>query len=141
VTKPVISDELYRVLLVDDDDHHRGLLRHILDETAYRIEEAASGQEALATMDQSGFDVILLDYELSDMTGLEICRAIRVVPTFDHVPIIIVTGRNDPIDAVECLRAGANDFINKPYHTTVLEARVRGLAERKRLIDRLLARR
>lgn len=134
---PDIDMQPYRVLLVDDDDQQFRLIRHILDNSVYQVKGVGCGQNALACLDQGDFDVILLDYNLPDMTGLEICRAIRAQPLFDLVPIIMVTGRNGSNDIIDCLRAGANDFVSKPYSLLELEARMQGAVQRKRLTDQL----
>ncbi|QSA98478.1 HD domain-containing phosphohydrolase [Methylococcus sp. EFPC2] len=127
----------YGILLVDDDDQQIRLMRHILDDHSYQVLAANCGRDALACLEQADFDVILLDYNLPDMTGPEVCRAIRVRPSFKLMPIIMLTGRNGLSDVVDCLHAGANDFVAKPCSPMELEARVRGAAQRKRITDQL----
>jgi DNA-binding response OmpR family regulator len=112
-----------RVLVVEDDSTIRNLLRTILTRRGCRVTVAESGQGAL---DLAGgrFDLILLDLGLGDVNGLEVCRQLRARPDTARVPIIMLTGRDDPRDIRAGLAAGADDFVTKPFELTVLMASV-----------------
>lgn len=127
----------YRVLVVDDEAGHRLLEKEILGAPQYRVTEAASGFEAIALMREHTFDVVVLDIFMPEMDGNQVCREIRNNLGDLMTPIIIVTGFGGHNDLSVSLRAGATDFIRKPYHPSELEARVDAAAAHKRLTDQL----
>ena len=110
------------ILIVDDDPQIRRVLRSSLTKQDCTCLEARNGEEALEKIARSNPDLILLDYNMPHMNGLETCRAIRA--SWD-TPIIMLTVRDSEADIVAALDAGADDYISKPYRTPELMARLR----------------
>jgi len=118
-----------RILLVDDDERIRASMRLALEDEGYAVEEAASGEAALAAFDRRPADVVLIDLMLPGMDGFECCRSLRRT---SDVPIIMVTARTDTYDVVAGLEAGADDYVTKPFVAKELAARIRALLRRAR---------
>ena len=123
LAKPVI-------LVVEDEAPLLTLLRYNLEKQGFRVEEAADGQEALLRVAETKPDLILLDWMLPALSGLEVCRQIRRRPATRDLPIIMVTARTEDQDAVRALDMGADDYIAKPYAMEALLARIRALLRR-----------
>lgn len=132
-----IADGPYRVLIVDDESSHRRLEREILLPPKYEVFEAGSGQEALDLIRSQPFDAVLLDKRMPDMDGDEVCRRIRDELGEPMLPVIMVTGIGGGADLSASLRAGADDFIRKPYSPMELVARLDAAVKHKRLTDQL----
>lgn len=122
------------LLLVEDDPRIRGALGMALTDRGYRVDEAASGEQALRRLDADAGqpDVVLLDLMLPGMDGLEVCAQIR---ERGDLPIIIVTARTAPQEVIAGLEAGADDYVTKPVDAGELTARVRALLRRVRAGD------
>ena len=118
-----------RILLVDDDERIRASMRLVLEDEGYAIEEAASGEAALASFARSPADLVLIDLMLPGVDGFETCRTLRRT---SDVPVIMVTARNDTYDVVAGLEAGADDYVTKPFVAKELAARIRALLRRAR---------
>ena len=116
-----------RILVVDDQPQIRRVLRTTLIANGYEVSEARGGQEALEKIREEKYDVILLDINMPDIKGTEVCRAIR---SGSNVGIIMLTVRNSEADRVMALDAGADDYITKPFSTSELFARIRSLLRR-----------
>jgi DNA-binding response OmpR family regulator len=121
-----------RILLVEDDERIRASIRLALEEEAYEVLEAASGEEALERFAEQPPDVVLIDLMLPGMDGFECCRQIRRTSA---VPVIVVTARTDTHDVVAGLEAGADDYVTKPFVAKELSARIRALLRRVRSVD------
>jgi signal transduction histidine kinase len=113
-----------RILIVDDVDDNRTILRRRFERRGYEIAEAESGKGCLAAIDAGDFDVVLLDVMMPDMNGLDVLRKIREKHTDVQLPVIMVTGKTESQDIVEALTAGANDYVTKPVDFAVALARV-----------------
>ncbi len=111
-----------RVLVVDDEPQVLRLLRTALGERGYDVSVAASGEEALATIERRLPDVIVLDVVMPGMSGLEVCRAVR---ERSSVPIIVLSARGEERDKVAALDLGADDYLTKPFGMEELLARIR----------------
>ncbi|OHE22487.1 MAG: two-component system response regulator [Syntrophobacterales bacterium RBG_19FT_COMBO_59_10] len=105
-------DENPRILVVDDDDSHRIMLRAVLSEDGYAITEAADGTEAVRAVEKDAFDVVLLDIRMTVMDGIEALTEIRKISPL--VPVLIMTAFASVKTAVEALKAGAFDYLTKP---------------------------
>jgi two-component system, OmpR family, KDP operon response regulator KdpE len=119
-----------QVLIVDDEQSIRSVLKAVLASFGFAIAEAAEGEEALALLNTAQFDAVLLDISMPGMNGLEICRIIR--PGWPSLPIIMLTVQESENAKVEALDAGADDYITKPFHVGELIARLRSVIRRSR---------
>lgn len=118
------------ILLVEDETALLDLLRYNFEKQGFRVDEAGNGREALARLSESRPDLILLDWMLPVMSGIEVCRQIRLRPTMRDLPVIMITARVMDQDAVRGLDGGADDYITKPFDIEALLARVRSLLRR-----------
>ncbi|MBU8537928.1 phosphate regulon transcriptional regulator PhoB [Falsiroseomonas tokyonensis] len=118
------------ILVVEDEAPLLTLLRYNLEKQGFRVEEATDGQEALMRVAEGKPDLILLDWMLPALSGLEVCRQIRRRPNTRDLPIIMVTARTEDQDAVRALDTGADDYISKPFVMDALLARIRALLRR-----------
>ncbi len=115
------------LLVVDDNDSLRELLRASLEQLGYQVTTAADGAEALALMQAAHFDLVLLDTILPRLSGLDLCEQVRLD---SRVPIILVSAMNREEDVVQGLEAGADDYISKPFVFNEVHARVMALLRR-----------
>ena len=118
------------ILVVEDEAPLLTLLRYNLEKQGFNVEEATDGQEALLRVAEGRPDLILLDWMLPQLSGLEVCRQIRRRPNTRDLPIIMVTARTEDQDAVRALDIGADDYIAKPFAMDALMARIRALLRR-----------
>src|ERR1700710_269317 len=118
------------VLVVEDEAALATMLRYNLEKQGFRVEEAVDGQEAMARIAESPPDIVLLDWMLPVMSGIEVCRQIRRRPATRDLPVIMVTARTEDQDAVRGLNTGADDYITKPFSMDALLARMRALLRR-----------
>lgn len=115
------------ILVVDDDSQIRRVMRTALSSHGYTIIEARNGEEALKKVRAERLDLIILDLNMPDMDGIEVCREIRVV---SNLPIIMLTVRRAEKDKVRALDAGADDYVVKPFGIDELLARIRAALRR-----------
>ena len=118
------------VLVVEDEASLVAMLRYNLEKQGFEVEEAVDGQEAIARITESPPDIVLLDWMLPVMSGIEVCRQIRRRPATRDLPVIMVTARTEDQDAVRGLNTGADDYITKPFSMDALLARMRALLRR-----------
>ena len=118
------------VLVVEDEAALATMLRYNLEKQGFRVEEAVDGQEALTRISEGVPDIVLLDWMLPVMSGIEVCRQIRRRPATRDLPVIMVTARTEDQDAVRGLNTGADDYITKPFNMDALLARMRALLRR-----------
>ncbi len=118
------------VLVVEDEPSLVTMLRYNLEKQGYRVDEAGDGQEALTRIAEAPPDLVLLDWMLPVMSGIEVCRQIRRGSATRDLPVIMVTARTEDQDAVRGLNTGADDYITKPFNMGALLARVRALLRR-----------
>lgn len=126
-----------RILVVDDDPLSLDLLDQELTGSGYAVQKATSGEEALRVVESIQPDVILLDYVMPDMDGIEVVRRLRQDERFAAIPVILVTGRGTTEDKTRGLDAGADDYVVKPFDRVELLARVRSMLRIKELHDAL----
>ena len=118
-----------RILVVDDDQAVRNSLRRALVLEGYEVELAEDGLSALRSLGQAAPDAMVLDLQLPDVDGLEICRRLRAAG--DPTPVLMLTARDAVGDRVEGLDAGADDYLVKPFDLAELFARLRALLRRR----------
>ena len=125
-----MAPAVYSLLFIEDDDQIRLALSMALEDEGYEVREAPDGTSGLAAFGQREADLVLLDLRLPDMSGFDVCRALRARSI---VPIIIITAQTDTYDLVAGLEAGADDYITKPVVPKELAARIRALLRRVQL--------
>ncbi len=118
------------VLVVEDEASLVTMLRYNLEKQGFRVEEAADGQEALTRIAETQPDLVLLDWMLPVVSGIEVCRQIRRRPATRELPVIMLTARTEDQDAVRALNTGADDYVTKPFNLDSLLARMRALLRR-----------
>ena len=116
-----------KVLLVDDDDVNLLLTSIALHERGFAITEATSGEQAIATLADWLPDVVVLDALMPGLDGFETCRALRVLPGFESLPVLMLTGLDDDASITRAYEAGATDFFVKSTQWSLLAGRLRYL--------------
>jgi two-component system response regulator VicR/two-component system response regulator RegX3 len=116
------------VLLIDDEEALRASLGYALTKEGYRVTTAEDGQAALKQFHKEVPDVIILDLMLPIISGMELCWRIRA---FSKVPILMLTAKDQPIDKVWGLEAGADEYITKPFNTRDLLERIKAVLEKR----------
>ena len=125
-----MAPAVYSLLFIEDDDQIRLALSMALEDEGYEVREAPDGTSGLSGFAEREADLVLLDLRLPDMSGFDVCRALRARSI---VPIIIITAQTDTYDLVAGLEAGADDYITKPVVPKELAARIRALLRRVQL--------
>jgi len=113
-----------KVLIVDDNALNRDMLARRLERKGYKVIVAASAREALERINEEELDLVLLDIEMPEISGLEALRKIRELHSANELPVIMVTARNQSDDIVKALSMGANDYVTKPVDFAVALARI-----------------
>lgn len=113
-----------RILVAEDEADLRGFIVGVLKET-YAVDAAANGAEARELMKQNRPDLVLTDVMMPEVSGLDLTRVIKEDPSLRNIPVILLTARGENEAALEGYEAGADDFVSKPFHTKVLQARIR----------------
>ena len=133
-------DFVGRILIADDEIASRRLLQHALTRVGYQVATAESGKEALHRLRAEPYDLLVLDFEMPDLNGIEVCAAIRSDPQTAQLPIIVLTGHSGEAEEIGCLQAGANDFVTKPVSVPALAVRIRTQVRLQALASELQAR-
>src|SRR6187399_3418784 len=118
------------ILIVEDEDDVAVLLRYNLEAEGFRVATAASGDEAVERIRDGVPDLILLDWMLPGLSGIELCRRWRAREETARTPIIMITARGEEEERVRGLATGADDYVVKPFSMPELMARVRGILRR-----------
>jgi two-component system phosphate regulon response regulator PhoB len=118
------------ILIVEDETSLVEILRYNLEKEEFRISTAGDGEEALTAIAENKPDLVILDWMLPLISGLEICRQLRRKGETRDLPIIMLTARGEEVDRVRGLEVGADDYISKPFSPSELVARVRALLRR-----------
>ena len=119
-----------RILIVEDDPPLAEVLRYNLEGEGFRTEHAADGREALLSLEEQAPDLVVLDWMLPELSGLDVCRAMRRKVELRSVPVIMLTARGEEYDRVRGLDSGADDYITKPFSPRELIARIRAVLRR-----------
>lgn len=120
------------VLLVEDEPAQREVLRYNLEAEGFTVISARDGEEALERIAEGLPDLILLDWMLPHLSGIEVCRRLRMRPETRAIPIIMLSARSEEVDKVRGLETGADDYVIKPYSVVELMARLRAHLRRVR---------
>jgi len=118
------------ILMVDDDEEVLGTLTRTLKKQGYEVNGATSGSKGLQAIKDRVPDLLILDIIMPRMTGLDVCRQLRADASYNTMPILFLSARNDTEDVVKGLDLGGDDYITKPFELTELNARVRSLLRR-----------
>ena len=120
------------VLVVEDEPAQREVLAYNLEAEGFRVAKAGNGEEALVLVDETMPDIIVLDWMLPNVSGIEVCRQLKMRSETRSVPIIMLSARSEEVDKVRGLETGADDYVVKPYSVVELMARVRAQLRRTR---------
>ena len=124
-----------RILVIEDDDAIATLIQYNLEKEGYDVAIAGDGEEGLVQTDERLPDLIVLDWMLPKVSGIEVCRRLRGRPETRNVPIIMLTARGEENDRVGGLEAGVDDYVVKPFSARELLARIRAVLRRTREDD------
>jgi two-component system KDP operon response regulator KdpE len=125
-------EQRWNVLVVEDDAGIRQSLFETLSALGFVIGEAGNGEEALVRLRMISYDAVLLDINMPGMAGMEACRRIHL--DYPHLPIVMLTVRDEEDDKVEALDAGADDYVTKPFQIRELTARLRSAIRRSKTL-------
>lgn len=120
------------VLVVEDELAQREVLAYNLEADGFRVLRAAHGEEALLVVDEDMPDIIILDWMMPNLSGIEVCRRLKTRTETRNIPIIMLSARSEEVDKVRGLETGADDYVVKPYSVIELMARVRTQLRRVR---------
>src|SRR5437879_87982 len=125
---------LFKVLVIEDEDNIVELIKLGLRYEGFQVEAASDGLEGISAAQRINPDMVILDLGLQPggMDGLEVCRRLRINPTTQDVPILMLTARDEPRDKVLGLETGADDYLTKPFSFEELVARIRAILRRQR---------
>jgi len=124
-----LMKDMARVLAIDDEEVNLLVLRRILEKEGMLVETALSGLEGLERARSHLPDIVLLDVMMPEMDGITVCRELKAQEATKFIPVVITTAHETGEVRLACLQAGANEFINKPYHHSELVLRVRNLLQ------------
>ncbi len=127
-----MADRHPLVLVVEDEAAQREVLAYNLEAAGFRVARAADGEAALTAVRETPPDVIVLDWMLPNVSGIEVCRRLKMRPETRALPIIMLSARSEEVDRVRGLETGADDYVIKPYSIVELMARVRAQLRRTR---------
>ena len=118
----------YKLLIIEDDTDLREALSFSFSGDGYDITEVGSKREGLREIEKGLYDIVLLDCNLPDGTGFELCKEVR---SYSNVPIIMLTARDTELDEIQALELGVNDYLSKPFSLGVLKARMKRILQEK----------
>ncbi len=121
-----------RVLVVEDEPAQREVLAYNLEAEGFEVSKAGNGEEALLLVDEDMPDIIVLDWMMPNLSGIEVCRRLKTRHETRSIPVIMLSARSEEVDRVRGLETGADDYVVKPYSVIELMARVRSQLRRVR---------
>ena len=138
-TKEILSKTYpYTILITEDDDEVRGFLERELS-LHFKIRTAANGKDALRVLEEEEISLVVSDVMMPEMNGFELCRTIKSQLPFSHIPVILLTALTDERQRIFGITGGADDYIQKPFHTDYVKIKIiLLLQERQKLRERLL---
>lgn len=125
------------ILVIDDEPDNFDVIETLLSQQNYQLHYAASGQQAIDSLEWHQPDLILLDLMMPEIDGIQVCRQIKSMPKLQFIPIIMVTALDSKADLARCLNAGADDFISKPINALELRARINSMLRIKQQYEDL----
>jgi two-component system phosphate regulon response regulator PhoB len=127
-----MADPRPLVLLVEDEPAQREVLAYNLEAEGFEVAQASNGEEALEAVADTPPDLILLDWMMPHVSGLEVCRRLKLRPETRNIPVIMLSARSEEVDKVRGLETGADDYVIKPYSVVELMARLKAHLRRVR---------
>ena len=127
-----MSKDQPRVLVVEDEPAQLEVLAYNLEAEGFAVSRATNGEEALLLIAEDAPDIIVLDWMMPHLSGIEVCRRIKIKPETRAIPVIMLSARSEEVDKVRGLENGADDYVVKPYSVIELMARVRSQLRRVR---------
>jgi DNA-binding response OmpR family regulator len=121
-----------KVLLVDDEDSLRKVVKDLLERDGYDVAEARDGVQALDQVDRVGPDIIVLDLNMPGLDGYGVLSHLRSRPATADIPVIVLTAKGDEDNEVRVFELGADDFLTKPFRARALSARLEAVLGRRR---------
>ncbi|WP_128515199.1 phosphate regulon transcriptional regulator PhoB [Tabrizicola thermarum] len=121
-----------RVLLVEDEPAQRTVLAYNLEAEGFAVTQADNGEDAMVLVDEEDPDIIILDWMMPKVSGIEVCRRLKMRPETRSIPIIMLSARAEEVDRIRGLETGADDYVIKPYSVLELMARARAQLRRVR---------
>ncbi len=128
--------ETARIMIVEDNDYNRDLLRRRLEREGYEVVEHVNGRHALEALKTETVDMILTDIMMPEMDGFEVLEALKKDDKLKHIPVIVISALSEIDSAVKCIELGAEDHLPKPFSPTLLRARINAGLSKKRFNDR-----
>ncbi len=128
----MVTKEHPLILLVEDEPAQREVLSYNLAAEGYRVQHAQDGEEAMLMVREEPPDLIVLDWMMPNLSGIEVCRRLKVRAETRTIPVIMLSARSEEVDRVRGLETGADDYVVKPYSIVELMARIRANLRRVR---------
>ena len=124
------------ILVVDDNEMNRDLLSRRLKRQGHEVQTAENGRLALEQIKENDYDLILLDIMMPEMNGFEVLERLQADPQWRHIPVIVISAAENVENTVKAIQLGAEDYLPKPYNTSLLKARIGACLDKKRLRDK-----
>lgn len=121
-----------KILLVEDDASLIELVTYNLEKEGFEVVRTGDGEEALTLAEEEKPDLVILDWMIANLSGIEVCRRLRRAPATANLPIVMLTARGDEADRIRGLETGADDYMTKPFSPRELIARIRAVLRRLR---------
>ncbi len=129
-----ICDHMFSILIIDDEEDIRDILKYNLEKEGFYVEVASNGEDGLVKIKSRIPDLLILDVMMPGMDGIEVCELIRSTPEFKHIIICLLTARNEDYSQIAGLDSGADDYVSKPIKPRVLVSRINALLRRKGIV-------
>ena len=126
-----------RIMIVEDEEPLLELLRYNFERAGYTVDTVSNGMHVEARLEQGIPDILIVDWMLPGLSGIELCWRLRRQPSTRYLPLMMLTARGEEPDRVRALKAGADDYLTKPFSVGELIARVEALLSRRGLGARL----
>ena len=120
------------ILLVEDEKSIVTLIKYNLEKEGFKVFSTETGEEALKIIKEKTPDIILLDWMLPDLSGIDVCRQIKKDKKFKNIPVLILTAKGEPDDKIKGFEVGADDYLTKPFNNKELLLRIKSLIKRSK---------
>ncbi|MGI8924328.1 MAG: response regulator [Fimbriimonadales bacterium] len=136
VVEPGPSEAVGSVLVVDDEEGNRDVLSRLLEKQGYTVANAENGRQALEMLGADAYDMVLLDIMMPELDGYEVLGRLKADEHLRNIPVIMVSALSEMESVARCIEMGAEDYLPKPFNSTLLKARISACLEKKRGRDR-----